>query len=75
MANETWKFVQAKSKQAMSDEAGARHQKRDCMHEGDAAAGGPPLRHCPRVLFLRCIEEQELRSRSSMNFVDYQCVR
>ena len=40
MANETWKFVQAKSKQAMKQEAGARHQKRGCTHEGDAAAGG-----------------------------------
>ena len=39
MANETWKFVQVKSKSA-GHEAGTRHKKRGCAHEGDAAAGG-----------------------------------
>ena len=37
MANETWKFVQAKSKQAMKQVLGIR---REDAHEGDAAAGG-----------------------------------
>ena len=37
MANETWKFVLAKSKQAMKQ---ARYQRRGCAHEGDAATGG-----------------------------------
>ena len=40
MANETWKFVQAKSRQAAGDEAGTRYQRRGCAHEGDAATGG-----------------------------------
>ena len=39
MANETWKFVQAKSKQQAGDEAGTRDQRREDAHEGDAAAG------------------------------------
>ena len=38
MANETWKFVQAKSKQAMKQVLG--NKKRDCTHEGDTAADG-----------------------------------
>ena len=43
MANETWKFVQAKSK---SNEVEVyigkltRYQRRGCAHEGDAATGG-----------------------------------
>ena len=37
MANETWKFVQAKSKQAMKQVLGI---KNEAAHEGNAAAGG-----------------------------------
>ena len=44
MANETWKFVQAKSKQQAGDEAGTRDQRREGAHEGYAAAGGGT--HC-----------------------------
>ena len=42
MANETWKFVQAKSKQAMKQVLGI---KRGCAHEGDAVTGGGTLVH------------------------------
>ena len=41
MANETWKFVQAKSKQAMKQVSllGTRDHRRESAHDGDAAAG------------------------------------
>ena len=39
MANETWKFVQAKSKQAMKQVL-VGSERREGTHEGDAAAGG-----------------------------------
>ena len=46
MANETWNFVQAKSKQAMKQVAGTCtwdywdwDQRREGTHDGDAAAG------------------------------------
>ena len=42
MANETWKFVCPGEEQA-GDEAGARHKKRGCTHEGNTAAGGGTL--------------------------------
>ena len=44
MANETWKFVQAKSEEQAGNEAGTcthtRDQRREDAHDGDAAAGG-----------------------------------
>ena len=41
IANETWKFVEAKSKQAMKQVLGIRDDEKARMkHEGDAAAGG-----------------------------------
>ena len=42
MANKAWKFVRDGEEQA-GDEAGARHQKRGCTHEGNTAAGGGTL--------------------------------
>ena len=39
MANETWKFVQAKSKQAMKQVLGIKDEAARCTHEGDAATG------------------------------------
>ena len=45
MANETWKFVQAKSKQAMKQVLGIKHEAARCTHEGKLKLNAvtPPL--------------------------------